>query len=175
MSLKTTVVPTIGAFLILFTRTSAFAAGDDACSLLTQTRVSSVLGVSVGVGQHPSDEMHIAPPNPAMDRLACTWFEGGKNSLVAKRVSLIVLGTLGSLTPVQRFNNAKTQAQGITKTPVTGVGDDAFYMDSQLRVTLHVKKGNSVLEIMVGGFSKEQIEQVKTMEKTLAQEAVAKL
>jgi hypothetical protein len=87
MALKTTVALTIGAFLMLFTCTSAFAAGDDACSLLTQTQVSSVLGVSVGVGQRPSDEMHIPPLNPAIDRLACTWYEGGKNSPFAKRVS----------------------------------------------------------------------------------------
>jgi hypothetical protein len=76
---------------------------------------------------------------------------------------------------VQRFNNAKAPIQGITKTPITGVGDDAFFMVSQIRVTLHVKKGNSVFEIMVGGFPAEQIEQVKTMEKTLAQEVGAKL
>lgn len=173
--LKTTVAPTVGAFLILFTRTSAFAAGDGACSLLTQTQVSSALGVSVGVGQHPSDEMHLPPPDPAIDRLACTWYEPGKNSLIAKRVSLNILRTIGSLTPVQQFNNAKTPIHGITKTTVTGGGDDAFYMVSQLRVTLHVKKGNSVFEMMVGGFSAQQLEQVKTMEKTLAQDAVAKL
>jgi len=172
--MKTSVGLPFGAFLILFTCTSALAAGDDACSLLTQTQVSSVLGVSVGVGQHPSDEMHV-PPNPAIDRLACTWYEPGKNSLVAKRVSLNIFGTVGGVTPVQRFNNAKTQVRGITKTPVIGVGDDAFYMESPLRVTLHVKKGNSVFEIMVGGFSEQQIDQVKTMEKTLAQYAVAKL
>jgi len=175
MSLKTTVAMTIGAFLILFPCTSAFAAGDDACSLLTQTQVDSVLGVSVGVGQHPSDEMHLPPSDPAVDRRACTWYAGGKNSPVAKRVSLIILGTMGSLTPVQRFHNAQTPIRGITKTPVTGVGDEAFYMVSQIRVTLHVKKGNSVVEMMVGGFPAKQIEQVKTMEKTLAQDAVAKL
>jgi len=119
--------------------------------------------------------MHVPPPNPAIDRLACTWYEPGKNGLVAKRVSLIILGTIGSLTPVERFNNAKTPIRGITKTTVSGVGDDAFYMVSQLRVTLHVKKGNSVFEMLVGGFPEGQVEQVKTMEKTLAQEVVAKL
>jgi hypothetical protein len=33
--------------------------------------------------------------------------------------------------------------------------------------TLHVKKETSVFEMMVGGFSAQPIEQVKTMEKTL--------
>lgn len=82
---------------------------------------------------------------------------------------------MGSLTPVQRFNNAKMPAPGITKTPVTGIGDDGFYMVSQLRVSLHVKKGNSVSEMMVSGFSRQQVEQVKTMEKMLAQDVAAKL
>ena len=91
------------------------------------------------------------------------------------RVSLIIFGTIGSLTPVQRFNTAKTPVNGITKTPVTGVGDEAFYMVSPLRVSPQVRKGNSVFEIMVGGFPAQQSEQVKTMEKTLAQDAVAKL
>jgi hypothetical protein len=175
MSTIATVALTIGAFLTLFTCTPAFAAGDDACSLLTQTQVSSVLGVPVGAGQHPSDETHVPAPNPAIDRLACTWYEADKISSVAKRVSLNILGTMGSLTPVQRFNNAKTPVPRITKTPVTDVGEDAFYMVSQLRVSLHVKKGNSVFEMIIGGFSGQQIEQVKTMEKKLAQLAVAKL
>jgi hypothetical protein len=48
-------------------------------------------------------------------------------------------------------------------------------MVSQLRVSLQVKKENSVFELMVGGFRAEQAEQVKTMEKTLAQDVVAKL
>jgi hypothetical protein len=175
MSLKPTAAITIGSFLMLFTCASACAAGGDACSLLTQSQVSSVLGVTAGAGQHPGDEMHLPPGDPAVDRRTCTWYEGGKTSPVGKRVSLIILGTIGSLTPVQRFNNAKTPVQGITKTPVTRVGDDAFFMVSQIRVTLHVKKGNSVFEIMVGGFPAEQIEQVKTMEKTLAQDVAAKL
>jgi hypothetical protein len=81
---------------------------------------------------------------------------------------------MGSLTPVQRFNNAKTPVPGITKTPVSGVGD-AFYMVSQLRLTIHVRKGNAIFEMMVDGFSADQIEQVKRMEKTLAEDVVAKL
>ena len=53
MSLKTTVALMIGVFLILFSSTSAFAAGDDACSLLTQTQVSSVLAFPSAAGSIP--------------------------------------------------------------------------------------------------------------------------
>jgi hypothetical protein len=119
--------------------------------------------------------MHITPANPATDRLACTWYESGKNGLTAKRVSVILMGTIGTLTPLERFNTANTPILGITKAPATGVGDEAFFMVSQLRVSIHLSKGNSVFELMVGGLRTAQVEQVKTMEKTLAQEVVAKL
>ena len=62
--------------------------------------------------------------------------------------------------------------QGITKTPVSGIGDDAYYIESGLNTSLYVKKGSSVFQITVFGFSAEQI---KSMEKTLGQEAAANL
>jgi hypothetical protein len=69
--------------------------------------VSSVLGVPVSAGQRPSGEMHMAPANPAIDGLACTWYENATSGLLAKQVSLNLLGTIGSLTPVERFDTAK--------------------------------------------------------------------
>lgn len=90
----------------------------------------------------------------------------------ANRVLLHMFGPIGKLTPAQRFENAKAPVQGITKEPVSGVGDDAYYIESGLNTSLYVRKGSSVIQIIVFGFPKEQ---VKTMEKTLAQEAAAKL
>jgi len=43
-----------------------------------------------------------------------------------KRVVLSICTQIGSLNPVERFNNAKTPIKSITKVPVTGVGDDAI-------------------------------------------------
>jgi len=83
-----------------------------------------------------------------------------------------MFGQIGKLTPAERFENAKTPVQGITKTPVSGVGDDAYYIESGFNTSLYVRKGTSVFQMIVFGFSKEQ---VKTTEKTLAQEAASKL
>jgi hypothetical protein len=76
-----------------------------------------------------------------------------------------MFGQIGKLTPAERFENAKTPVEGITKTPVSGVGEDAYYIESGLNTSLYVRKGASVFQMIVFGFSKEQ---VKTMEKTLA-------
>jgi hypothetical protein len=146
--------------------TVPFASGtppDDACSLLTQARVSSVLGVSVGAGQP------ISPTNPR----TCGWSQPNDANHTGKRVVFDVFGPIGKLTPMDRFTNGKTPIKGITKTPVSGIGDDAYFITTPgLGTGLNVKKGNSVFQIRVYGFSQDQIE---AMEKALAQDALAKL
>lgn len=79
---------------------------------------------------------------------------------------------MGSLTPVERFENAKAPVPRIAKTPVSGVGDDAVYVTTGMTTSMYVKKGSSVFQIIVFGFPAEE---AKTMEKTLAQDALAKL
>ena len=136
---------------------------DDACSLLTQARVSSVLGVSVGAG------LPISPTNPR----TCGWSQPNDANHTGKRVLLDVFGPIGKLTPADRFLNGKTPVKGITKTPVSGIGDDAYFiMTPGLGTGLNVKKGNSAFQIRVYGFSQDQIE---AMEKALAQDALAKM
>lgn len=139
----------------------------DPCSLLTQVRVSEVLGASVDAGTHPNSQ----PPG-SHGYFDCQWSEQGQPSLAGKRVLLHMFGQIGKLTPAERFENAKTPVEGITKTPVSGVGEDAYYIESGLNTSLYVRKGASVFQMIVFGFSKEQ---VKTMEKTLAQGAASKL
>jgi hypothetical protein len=140
----------------------------DACSLLSQSRVSAVLGVSIGSGEYPGGS---SPFTGQPNRLLCQWSQPG-NSFGGKRVRLDLFGPIGKLTPVERFNNAKTPVQGIVKTPISGVGDDAYYIVSGLNTSLYVKKGGSVFDIVVFGFPEDQI---KAMEKTLAQDVLAKL
>jgi hypothetical protein len=151
-----------GAFLIS-PCSSPLAAASDACSLLTQARVSMVLGVPVGAGDH------IIAKTPSM----CGWAQASDTNHQGKRVMLTVLEAIGSRTPVDRFNTGKTPIKGITKTPTTGIGDDAYYVTTPgLGTGLSVKKGNSVFEIRVYGFP---VEQIKTLEKTLAQDVLAKI
>jgi predicted GNAT family acetyltransferase len=133
----------------------------DACSLLTQDQVSAALGVSVTAGAHPVESM----------RYECDWSEPGK-AIQGKHVMLNIMGQMGSLTPAQRFENAKAPVRGITKTPLTGVGDDAYYIVAGTRVTLNVKRGSSVIQIIVTGVPAEQGQAIA---KTLAQNAVTKL
>ena len=166
MHFRAPIAAIVGAILIVGGNglTSAHATPpDDACSFLTQTQVSTVLGFSVATGQR------LVPSNAMM----CGWSGPGTPTIGGKKVVLDIFGPLGKLTPVDRFANGKTPAQGITKTPVSGVGDDAYYVTTPgLGTGLNVKKGNSAFQIRVYGFPPDQIE---TMEKTLAQDVLAKL
>ena len=59
--------------------------------------------------------------------------------------------------------------------PIHDLPDCTYYLAYANRIDLYVKKGSSVFFIAIGNFTDRQTDQVKTMEKTLAQEAVAKL
>lgn len=135
----------------------------DACALLTQAQVSAALGVSVGAGQR-------VMPNTAT---ICGWQVPGESSMSRKRVVASIYTQLGSRTPVDRFNTAKTPIKGITKTPVSGVGDDAIYATTPgLGTGLIFRKGASAFDVRVYGFPPEQI---KEKEKTLALDIIGKL
>lgn len=141
-------------------------AADDGCSLLTQARISQVLGVQVGPGTHSSET--------PTGRLLCTWNPPGAQPLgETMRVMIHLYAPIGSLTPTDRFANLKKSAfQGATNAPVSGIGDDAFFLKAGgLLKRLCVKKGDSVFEISVGGFSEAETE---ALEKTLARDAVSK-
>jgi hypothetical protein len=90
-----------------------------------------------------------------------------------KRVVVSIYTQLGSRTPADRFNTAKTPIKGITKTPVSGVGDDAIYATTPgLGTGLIFKKGASAFDVRVYGFAEDQI---KAKEKVLAADIIAKL
>jgi hypothetical protein len=140
-------------------------AATDACALLTQAQVSAVLGVSVGAG------LEIVPNRTTV----CGWEVPGDKSTNRKRVVLLIYTQIGSMTPVQRFNTAKTPiaVKGITKEPVTGVGDDAVSVTTQgLGTGLIFKKGAYAFDLRVYGFP---LDQVKAKEKTLALDVIARL
>jgi hypothetical protein len=137
----------------------------DACSLLTEAQVSAVLGVSAGTGQR------VMPNSPAV----CGWEVPGETSLDRKRVVLSIYTQMGSLTPVDRFNNAKRPiaAKNITKEPVSGVGDDAVSVTtSGFGTGLIFRKGSSAFDVRVYGFP---LDQIKAKEKTLALDIITKL
>jgi hypothetical protein len=141
---------------------NARAAGGDACTYLSSTGISTVLGVAIDAGQH------IGP-----GRALCGWGEPNDPSHSGKHVLLTLYRAVGKISAVERFENGKTPIQGIAKTPVRGVGDDAYFIDTPgFGLGLNVKKGSSVFQVKVYGFSPEQI---KAFEMTLAQDVLAKL
>lgn len=127
----------------------------DACSLLTQAQVSAALGVSVGPGQHLV--------GPKM----CVWPSPGQSGPKSKRASL-------GLKDPGAFAYAKMPAgQGVTKTPVSGVGDDAVSgARPGLTPILTVKKGDVVFVVTVDGFPADE---AAAKEKTLALEVLSRL
>lgn len=135
----------------------------DACSLLTPAQVTAVLGESVSAGEK------LLPSSAAL----CGWEVAGQKSLSRKRVVLSIYTQIGSLTPVERFNNAKFPMQGIKKEPVSGVGDDAIFVTTPgFGTGLIFRKGDAAFDLRVYGFP---IEQVETNEKKLADCVIQKL
>jgi hypothetical protein len=157
----------IGAALFLFAfgiLGLAYAAPPtDACSLLTQEQVSTALGVSVGPGEKT------LPNSSAI----CGWEVPGQKTSDRKRVLLSIYTQLGSLTPAQRFNTAKTPIQGIPKEPVNGVGDDAIFATTAgFGTGLIFRKGDAAFDLRVYGFP---LDQLKIKEKELALKVLTKL
>src|SRR5215831_13631507 len=146
--------------LILMSHVSSLWAASPtvACELLTQDRVSAALGVPVGAGTP------IARPG------TCQWFGKGKMA------TLTITLPKGDKTPVDSFNAGKTSKMpGVTAEPVSGVGDDAYYVyftgTTRAGVGIVVKKGTSSFEIRVYGFP---LDEGKTVGKSLAQDAASK-
>jgi hypothetical protein len=72
------------------------------------------------------------------------------------------------------WNRFRTGAQGIIKTPVSGIGDDAYYTTaSGLGTNLSVRKGDVAFNIALHGDF--PIDQIKAKEKTLALQILSKL
>jgi len=151
-------VPII-AGLLLSCATQSSAADPIACTVLTPAQVSAALGVSYDKGEP------IARPG------TCQWI--GK----PKFATLTIAVTRQGKSPVEQFNEGRKGglAGAVTVEPVSGVGDDAYYVyfsgTTRAGLGLVVKKGNSEFEIRVYGF---ELDKAKPVAKTLAQEAAGK-
>jgi len=148
----------ITAGLLLSCAAHASAADPVACDVLTPAQVSAALGVSYDKGTP------IARPG------TCQWV--GK----PKFATLTIAVPRGGKSPVEQFNQGKKNglAGAVTVEPVSGVGDDAYYVyitGTTRAVGLVVKKGNSEFEVRVYGI---ELDKAKSVAKTLAQEAAGK-
>ena len=149
-------VAIIGTVFFLITSRPLRAATKDACSLLTQAQVSAALGVTVKAGTH------VIPSITQM----CGW-SAGRTPALSKRVVV-------TLSTPEKFTRGKKPFQGITKVPVSGISNDAYFVTAAgLGTTLNVLKGNSAFSVSVKG--EPSVEKVKSLEKTLALEIASRL
>jgi len=134
---------------------TTWAAPPDPCALLTQAQVSEVLGAAAGAGERLATSV-------------CQWSTKAEAGAGSKKVTL-------TLQNAQAFAAAKTPVPTgtITKTPVSGIGDDAVYGTTKGAATvLTVKKGDAVFVVRVFGFPEDE---TKAKEKTLALDVLSKL
>ena len=161
MNLKSTVAVIFAAFPV-FTLGSlrvAYAAPPaDPCSLLTSVQVSAALEVPAA--------------GKSLGSKVCMWVQTGvKPGSPRRRVDLLIL-------VMQGYTLAKTPNSRTSVTPVSGLGDDAYYfaMTSGQYMELRVKKGSVAFGIRVHRSGTPfTTDQIKAKEKALAQDVVAKL
>lgn len=120
------------------------------CDLLTQDQLSGVVGTSVGAGS-------------PIANTGCSWQATGKSK---------VMVTV-SMQSEKMFAGAKAgAAPNMTKTPISGIGDEAIFTGVENFCSLWVRKGTKFLLVRIYGLP---VSEAQTKLKTLATNAVSKL
>jgi hypothetical protein len=137
------------------------AAPNDPCSLITQNQMSAALGVSVDSGK--------ALPGGK----TCQWRQ--PSAKPGDEVFIVDV----SIIDMHAFDIGKTAAatagaRGPTATPISGLGDDAYYYVLARVTEIRLKKGNSFLGVRVSG-GRKPIEEYEAKEKAVASAIVPKL
>jgi hypothetical protein len=141
----------------------------DACPLLTQAEVSAVVGVKVGVGEHMT---------PTYLK-SCVWTPPGgatvefANVLLSLESAAAWQSSKAMLQAVANSGGKDSKENGVTMTPVSGIGDDALFSSVGGYTKLIVKKGDVAFQIVVS--NNAPIEKKRVMEKALAAKVLAKL
>lgn len=118
-------------------------AAPEPCKLLTAAQVSAALGANVGAGQ-------------PIGTTGCSWTSAKPHEIVTV-----------SLWPPAQWDRLKAGTlAGTTNTPVSGLGDDAFYTSIAQYEVLYVKKAKTVYLFKVYGLADKAKQ--KSAEKTLA-------
>jgi hypothetical protein len=150
------VVVGIACVLAAGSARAAYAeAPTDPCALLTPAQVSAVVGVTVGAGE-------------SIGTTGCQWSTSGQATAANPKVTTTLV-----LWPATAFADMKIPLAGITKTSVSGIGEDAIYATVGPLTTLSVKKGAVAFIVRLYGIH-DQDKQV-AMEKSLALDVLAKL
>jgi len=127
----------------------------DGCALLSDADASTVLGA------------------PAKSHGSLTTrtgeCKGGDRSAM-----VTMFATMGKSSPVARFLNSKKEFEGIQKTPVSDVGDDAVFIMLRYSPVLNVRVKDSAFQVHVFGAHIPE-EEILRLEKSLAQWVASKL
>jgi hypothetical protein len=153
---RTTPMFIVTVAVVGLSASTSHAQGGDACKLLTTAQVTAALGAAVEAG------VPLVASNPT----SCGWAPPGGPHIDAKKVMV-------SLSNPKSFEASKKPMNGIEKTPLSGVGDDAIYITTPgFGTGLNVRKGTSAFQVRVGGFKPDK---EKEIEKALAIEILKKL
>jgi hypothetical protein len=131
------------------------AAPTNACALLSPAQIATALGVEVDAGKN------IIGPGD------CRWTQ--KGAAAGSDSALLQV----NLTRPQSFETGKTPLPSWNKTPITGLGDEAYSADRggktafPISPSLSVKKG-SVFVVIIAKVPKATLEQNKDVEKKVA-------
>lgn len=134
---------------------------NDPCSLLTQTGVSTVIGVQVGAGK-------------ALGAKVCEWSAPASSATSTKKVAVTMITAQG-----YAMAKVPVNTNSITKVPVSGVGDEAIQgTTGKFATTLSVKKGDTYFVVDIRGFPLNpgaDLNKVQSMEKMLAMAVLGNL
>ncbi|HTS81039.1 MAG TPA: hypothetical protein VMH40_10610 [Myxococcaceae bacterium] len=128
---------------------AASHAAPELCKLLTPAQVGAALGGTFEAGE-------------PIGTTGCSWSSAKPHVIVSL-----------SLPPGEWDRLKSSPLPGITFTPASGLGDDAFYATLAPYTMLYVKKGKAVYLFKVYGVQ-DKAKQMSA-EKTLALDALAKL
>lgn len=123
------VVVTVASLVLACARSADAQAPTDPCAQVTPAQVSNALGEPVGAGQKSGTK-------------TCTW-------VADKPVHHVM--TLMYWPPGDWASLKTRQMPGVTKSSVSGVGDDAIAQTVGSLTTLFVKKGNTTFMVRVYG------------------------
>jgi hypothetical protein len=159
MSSKITIAAAIAAILILATAVAPSLnaqSSSDACSLLTQAQVKAALTVPVNAG------------TSTPDKKVCTW---NVSTPTAKGLKFVTL----YLEDMSVYQSGKQGRPPMVVTPVSNVGDDAYYSTMGAFVLLHVKKGGVAFRVSLYAGTDVPMEKKQDMEKALALQIASEL
>jgi hypothetical protein len=149
---------------------SASATSNDACSYLTPAQVSAVVGIPVAAGAYVTPEF----------KQTCTWNPAGTPARDVRSVTLYVQSADAYNSGKKMMEQMqvmakmrKADASQWSAASVSGVGDDAYYVNVGTATSLMFKKGSVSFKVSV--YSGLPRPEKQAMEKALAMKVLAKL